>query len=75
MRGVRGADLVASRTMNWLVWLGLAVVVAAIAAVTGIKPRGTRPVSHSRLMGVGRLALLAIVIILVYVAFRARAGG
>jgi hypothetical protein len=61
--------------MNWLVWLGLAVVVAAIAAVTGIKPKGTRPVAHSRMMGMGRLALLAIVIILAYVAFRARSGG
>ena len=61
--------------MNWLVWLGLAVIIAAVAAVTGIKPQGTRPVSHSRMMGMARLALLAIVIILVYVAFRARAGG
>ena len=58
--------------MNWLVWLGLAVVIAAVAAVTGIKPKGTRPVSHSRMMGMGRLALLAIVVILVYVALRAR---
>ena len=61
--------------MSWLVWLGLAVVIATVAAVTGIKPKGTRPVSHSRMMGMGRLALLAIVIILVYVAFRAHAGG
>lgn len=61
--------------MNWLVWLGLAVVIAVFAAVTGIKPKGTRPVSHSRMMGMGRLALLAIVIILVYVAFRAHSGG
>ena len=61
--------------MNWLVWLGLAVIIAAAAAVTGIKPKGTRPVAHSRLMGMGRLALLAIVIILVYLAYRARAGG
>ena len=61
--------------MNWLVWLGFAVVIAAVAAVTGIKPKGTRPVSHSRMMGMGRLALLEIVIILLYVAFRARAGG
>ncbi len=61
--------------MNWLVWLGLAVVIAAVAAVTGFKPKGTRPVSHSRMMGMGRLALLAIVIILVYVAFRAYTGG
>ena len=58
--------------MSWLVWLGLAVVIAAVAAVTGIKPKGTRPVSHSRMMGMGRLALLAIVIILIYVALRAR---
>lgn len=60
--------------MNWLVWLGLAVVVAAIAAVTGIKPKGTRPVAHSRMMGMGRIALLVIVVILAYVAFRARSG-
>jgi hypothetical protein len=61
--------------MNWLVWLGLAVVIAAVAAVTGIKPRGTRPVAHSRMMRMGRFALLAIVIIFVYVAIRARSGG
>ena len=61
--------------MNWLVWLGLAVVIAAVAAVTGIKPKGTRPVAHSRMMAMGRLARLAIVIILVYVALRARSGG
>ena len=61
--------------MNWLVWLGLAVVIAAVAAVTGIKPKGTRPVAHSRMMAMGRLALLAIFIILVYVAIRARSGG
>ena len=60
--------------MNWLVWIGLAVVVAAIAAVTGIKPKGTRPVAHSRMMGVGRIALLVIVAILAYLAYRARGG-
>jgi len=61
--------------VNWLVLLGVAVLIVAVAAVTGIKPRGTRSVSHSRMMGMGRLALLAIVIILIYVAFRAHAGG
>ena len=61
-------------TMNWLVWLGIAVVVAAFAAVTGFKPKGTRSVAHSRMMGMGRLALVAIVIIFAYMAFRARAG-
>jgi uncharacterized membrane protein YozB (DUF420 family) len=68
-------DLVARQNVNWLVWLGLAVVVVALAAVTGIKPKGTRSVSHSRMMGMARLALLAIVIIFAYLAYRARAGG
>jgi hypothetical protein len=60
--------------MNWLVWLGLAVVIAAVAAVTGIKPKGTRPVAHTRLMGVGRIALFVIVGVLAYLAWRARGG-
>jgi len=61
--------------MNWLVWLGLAVIVAAAAAVTGIKPKGTRPVSHTRMMGMGRVFLLIMVVIFAYIAFRARSGG
>lgn len=60
--------------MNWLVWLGLAVVVAAIAAVTGLKPKGTRHVANTRMMGVGRIALFAIVVIFAYLAYRARGG-
>jgi hypothetical protein len=36
--------------MNWLGWLGLAVVVTAVAAVTGIQPE------HARLV-LGRSAL------------------
>ena len=60
--------------MNWLVWLGLAVVVAAIAAVTGVKPKGTRHVANTRMMGVGRIALFAIVVIFAYLAYRARGG-
>jgi uncharacterized membrane protein YhaH (DUF805 family) len=60
--------------MNWLVWLGLAVVVAAVAAVTGIKPKGTRPVAHTRMMVMGRLALLALIVIFAWLAFQARSG-
>lgn len=60
--------------MNWLVWLGLAVVVAATAAVTGMKPKGTRHIAHTRMMGVGRVFLLLIVVIFAYLAFRARSG-
>lgn len=58
--------------MNWLIWLGLAVLVAAIAAVTGIKPKGSRPVAHTRLMGVGRVFLLIIVAIFAWLAYQAR---
>jgi uncharacterized membrane protein YozB (DUF420 family) len=61
--------------MNWLVWLGIAVVIAAIAAVTGIKPKGTRPVAHTSMMAVGRVALIVVALIFAYVAFRARSGG
>jgi hypothetical protein len=60
--------------MNWLMLLGLAVVVAAAAAVTGIKPKETRPVAHTRMMGVARFVLLFIAVFLAYLAFRGRAG-
>ena len=61
--------------MTWLGWLGLAVIVTAVAAVTGFKPKGTRHVARTRLMGVARIALLIIVAICAYLAFRARSGG
>ena len=61
--------------MSWLGWLGLAVIITGILAVTGIKPTGTRHVAHTRLMGMARLALLAALIIIGYLAFRARSGG
>ena len=70
----RGVRLAAHTPMNWLVWLGLAVVIAAIAAVTGIKPKGTRPVANTRMMGVGRIVLFVIVAIFAYMAYRARGG-
>ena len=61
--------------MTWLAWLGLAVLISAVAAVTGIKPKGTRHVAGTRLMGVARVALLIIVAVFAYLAFRARSGG
>jgi hypothetical protein len=61
--------------MTWIVWLILAVIVAGIAAVTGIKPKGSRHVSHTRMMGMGRVFLGIIVVIFAYLAFRARSGG
>jgi hypothetical protein len=60
--------------MNWLAWLGLAVVIAVFAAVTGLKPKGSRPVANTRLMGVGRIFLFIVIAIFAYLAYRARGG-
>jgi len=58
--------------MTWLFWLSAAVLVAAIAAVTGAKPKGTRHVAHTGLMDVARVVLLVIV---GYAIYRAYAGA
>ena len=56
--------------MSWMVWLGLAVLIGAVAALTGIKPRGTRPVARTRLMGAARFVLLVLVLLFLYLAYR-----
>ena len=61
--------------MNWLLWLVVAALIAAVAAVTGLQPKGARPIAHTSMMGVARIVLLALAIIVAYVAYRARAGG
>jgi hypothetical protein len=61
--------------MGWLAWLAVALIIAAVAAVTGLQPKGGRPVARTGLMAVARLALLAVALIFAYLAFRARSGG
>ena len=56
--------------MNWLFWLGLAVLLSVVAAVTGLKSRGTRPVAGSRLMSVGRFILLLMIALVAWMAYR-----
>jgi hypothetical protein len=56
--------------MSWMFWLGLAVAIGVIAAVTGAKPRGTRPVARTRLMGVARFVLIVMVLVFLYLAWR-----
>jgi hypothetical protein len=58
--------------VTWLSWLVLAVIVTAIAAVTGLNPKGGRPVARTHMMGVARVVLLAVIIIFAYLAFRSR---
>jgi hypothetical protein len=65
----------AGGSMTWLAWLTIAVLIAAVAAVTGLKPKGTRPVAHTRLMGMARLVLVALVVIVLYLAYQSRSGG
>jgi hypothetical protein len=64
-----------SLVMSWLAWLGLAVIITAVAAITGIKPKGTRHVARTHLMSVARLVLFAVIMIVIYLALRARSGG
>ena len=61
--------------MTWLAWLTIAVIIAAVAAVSGMQPAGSRTVASTRLMGIARLVLVVIVIVFVYLAWRARDGG
>ena len=61
--------------MTWLGWLALVVLITGVAAVTGIKPKGTRHVARTRLMGGARYALLAIVLIVAFLAYWANSGG
>jgi hypothetical protein len=63
--------------MGWLFWLVVAGLIAAVAAVTGIKPAGTRPVARTNLMGVARIVLIVFVVILIawFLSTRAREGA
>jgi hypothetical protein len=56
--------------MTMWTWVALAVAVAVIAAITGMKPKGSRPVANTRLMGVGRVLLIVMALIFLVVAFR-----
>jgi len=58
--------------MSWLTLLLLAVVLVAFAAVTGLKPRGGRPVARTRLMSAARVVLLVIALLLVLAAVTGR---
>lgn len=54
--------------MSWIALLGIAVVLVAVAALTGIKPKGTRPVARTGLMTAARVVLLLGAAILVALA-------
>jgi len=47
-------------------WVIVALIVVAIAAITGVKPRGTRPVARTRLMVVARVVLVLLALLVAY---------
>ena len=57
--------------MTWLTWLTLALIVAVLAALTGLKPKGHRPVAGTQLMGVARIVLVIVILAVAYFAFQA----
>ena len=61
--------------MGPLFWLILVVIIVALAAVTGLKPREGRHVARTQLMGVARVVLFLFVLVVAYVAYRASVGG
>ncbi len=49
--------------MSSLVWLGLAVFLVAIVALTGTGPKGGKPVARTRLMGTARVFLIGGILV------------
>ena len=47
------------------------MLVTVVAALTGVKPKGTRPVARSRMMGIARAILLILLAIFAFMAYRA----
>jgi hypothetical protein len=60
--------------MTPLLWLILAAIVVAVAALTGIKPRDGRHVAHTQLMGVARVVLVLVVLAFAYAIYRSTIG-
>ncbi len=56
--------------MSWIVMLWIAAGITALIALTGIKPKGTRPVSHTYLINAARVCFVIILLILAAMAFR-----
>jgi hypothetical protein len=58
--------------VSWLTLLLLVAVLVAVAAITGVKPRGGRPVARTRLMSAARVVLLVIAVLLAIAYFTGR---
>jgi hypothetical protein len=52
--------------MSWLGILGVVVLLIALVSVLGLRPKGGRPASGTRLMAVARVVLVLIGLALLY---------
>jgi len=58
--------------MSWLTVLWVVAILAALAAITGIKPSGTRHVARTGLMSVARVVLGLMALVIAYFAYTSR---
>lgn len=58
--------------MSWLTILWVVAFIAAVAAVTGVKPAGTRHVAHTGLMSAARVVLGLMALVIAYFAYSYR---
>ena len=58
--------------MSWLTILWMFAFIAAIAAITGVQPSGTRHVAHTGLMSVARVVLGLMALVVAYFAYTHR---
>ena len=56
--------------MTWLTALMGVALVVAVVAVMGVQPRGGRNVSTTRLLSVGRVVLILVVLLVVWMIAR-----
>ena len=71
-RAILGMSFATYEDMSWLTVLWIVAFVAAFAAITGIKPSGTRPVARTGLMSAARVVLGVIALVIAYFAYNAR---
>jgi hypothetical protein len=55
--------------MSWLVVLGLVVVLAVVAVLSGLVPRGGRPVEKTKLVQASRVVLAILALLIAWAAW------
>ena len=56
--------------MTWLTFLVIAVMIALVAALFGLQPKGGRKVAGTQLMAVGRIVLVIGILIVGWLILR-----